>query len=128
MPFFPLHTWLPLAHTEAPTAGSVLLAGILLKLGTYGFLRFSLPMVPEGSRALWATFMGWLAIAGIIYGALCCWVQTDVKKLVAYSSVSHLGFCMLGMFSLLPVGLSGFRALHDQPRHQHRGACSLSWA
>ena len=106
VPFFPLHTWLPLAHTEAPTAGSVLLAGVLLKLGTYGFLRFSLPMVPDGAVA-WATFMGWLAIAGIIYGALCCWVQTDVKRLVAYSSVSHLGFCMLGMFSLLPIGLSG---------------------
>jgi NADH-quinone oxidoreductase subunit M len=106
VPFFPLHTWLPLAHTEAPTAGSVLLAGILLKLGTYGFLRFSLPMVPDGAVA-WATVMGWLAIAGIIYGALCCWVQRDVKKLVAYSSVSHLGFCMLGMFSLLPIGLSG---------------------
>jgi NADH-quinone oxidoreductase subunit M len=106
VPFFPLHTWLPLAHTEAPTAGSVLLAGVLLKLGTYGFLRFSLPLVPDGAVE-WATAMGWLAIAGIIYGALCCWVQTDVKKLVAYSSVSHLGFCMLGMFSLLPVGLSG---------------------
>ncbi len=106
VPFFPLHTWLPLAHTEAPTAGSVLLAGVLLKLGTYGFLRFSLPMVPEGAL-VWAQFMGWLAIAGIIYGALCCWVQSDVKKLVAYSSVSHLGFCMLGMFSLLPIGLSG---------------------
>jgi len=106
VPFFPLHTWLPLAHTEAPTAGSVLLAGILLKLGTYGFLRFSLPMVPEGALA-WAQPMGALAIVGIIYGALCCWVQRDVKKLVAYSSVSHLGFCMLGMFSLLPIGLSG---------------------
>jgi len=106
VPFFPLHTWLPLAHTEAPTAGSVLLAGVLLKLGTYGFLRFSLPMVPDGAVG-WATVMGWLAIAGIIYGALCCWVQRDVKKLVAYSSVSHLGFCMLGMFSLLPVGISG---------------------
>jgi len=106
VPFFPLHTWLPLAHTEAPTAGSVLLAGVLLKLGTYGFLRFSLPMVPAGTLA-WSRVMAWLAIAGIIYGALCCWVQRDVKKLVAYSSVSHLGFCMLGMFSLLPVGLSG---------------------
>ncbi len=106
VPFFPLHTWLPLAHTEAPTAGSVLLAGILLKLGTYGFLRFSLPMVPAGAVD-WAQTMGWLAVAGIIYGALCCWVQRDVKKLVAYSSVSHLGFCMLGMFSFLPIGLSG---------------------
>ncbi len=106
VPFFPLHTWLPLAHTEAPTAGSVLLAGILLKLGTYGFLRFSLPMVPDGAL-YWASTMGTLAIAGVIYGALCCWVQQDIKKLVAYSSVSHLGFCMLGMFSMLPVGLSG---------------------
>jgi NADH-quinone oxidoreductase subunit M len=106
VPFFPLHTWLPLAHTEAPTAGSVLLAGILLKLGTYGFLRFSLPMVPHGALH-WAQALGVLAVAGIIWGALCCWVQRDVKKLVAYSSVSHLGFCMLGMFSLLPVGLSG---------------------
>jgi len=106
VPFWPLHTWLPLAHTEAPTAGSVLLAGVLLKLGTYGFLRFSLPMVPAGS-AYWATTMGALAVAGIIYGALLSWVQRDVKKLVAYSSVSHLGFCMLGMFSFEPVGLSG---------------------
>lgn len=106
VPFFPLHTWLPLAHTEAPTAGSVILAGVLLKLGTYGFLRFSLPMVPEGA-VLWAQWMGGLAVAGVIYGALCSWAQSDMKKLVAYSSVSHLGFCMLGMFSLLPVGLSG---------------------
>ncbi len=106
VPFWPLHTWLPLAHTEAPTAGSVLLAGILLKLGTYGFLRFALPMVPDGTLD-WARVMAVLAIAGIIYGALCCWVQRDVKKLVAYSSVSHLGFCMLGLFSLVPLGLSG---------------------
>jgi len=106
VPFWPLHTWLPLAHTEAPTAGSVLLAGILLKLGTYGFLRFALPMVPAGAVD-WAQVMGALAACGIIYGALCCWVQADVKRLVAYSSVSHLGFCMLGMFSLVPVGLSG---------------------
>jgi NADH-quinone oxidoreductase subunit M len=106
VPLFPLHTWLPLAHTEAPTAGSVLLAGVLLKLGTYGFLRFALPMVPAGALT-WARPMGVLAVAGIIWGALCCWVQSDVKKLVAYSSVSHLGFCMLGMFSLLPIGLSG---------------------
>ncbi len=106
VPLFPLHTWLPLAHTEAPTAGSVLLAGVLLKLGTYGFLRFSLPMVPNGAME-WASLMGVLAVMGIIYGALCSWVQQDVKKLVAYSSVSHLGFCMLGMFSLVDYGISG---------------------
>lgn len=106
VPLFPLHTWLPLAHTEAPTAGSVLLAGVLLKLGTYGFLRFSLPMAPGGAVA-WAPWMAVLAIAGIVYGALVSWAQRDVKKLVAYSSVSHLGFCMLGMFSLHAAGMSG---------------------
>ncbi len=106
VPLFPVHTWLPLAHTEAPTAGSVILAGVLLKLGTYGFMRFALPMLPVGAVAF-APFMGVLAIAGILYGALAAWVQDDVKKLVAYSSVSHLGFCILGMFSLKTSGLTG---------------------
>lgn len=106
VPFFPLHTWLPLAHTEAPTAGSVILAGVLLKLGTYGFLRFSLPMLPDATMRF-APLAAGVAIAGIIYGALVAWAQTDIKKLVAYSSVSHLGFCMLGMFSLTIAGLSG---------------------
>jgi NADH-quinone oxidoreductase subunit M len=106
VPLFPLHTWLPLAHTEAPTAGSVILAAVLLKLGTYGFLRLSLPMLPEASMHF-APMVGWLSVAGIIYGALAAWVQTDVKKLVAYSSVSHLGFCLLGMFSLKMTGLTG---------------------
>ncbi len=106
VPLFPFHTWLPLAHTEAPTAGSALLAGVLLKLGTYGFLRFSLPLLPSASLAL-APFMAVVAIVGIIYAALVAWVQTDVKKLVAYSSVSHLGFCVLGMFSLKIAGVSG---------------------
>lgn len=106
VPLFPLHTWLPPAHTEAPTAGSVILAGVLLKLGTYGFLRLSLPMLPA-STVLFAPFVGSLAIIGIIYGALAAWVQSDVKKLVAYSSVSHLGFCLLGMFSLTTAGLTG---------------------
>ena len=106
VPLFPLHTWLPLAHTEAPTAGSVILAGVLLKLGTYGFCRLSLPMLPQAVVA-WAPFMAGLAIIGIIYAALAAWVQDDVKKLVAYSSVSHLGFCMLGMFSLKLPGLDG---------------------
>ncbi len=106
VPLFPFHTWLPLAHTEAPTAGSALLAGVLLKLGTYGFLRFSLPLLPSASEAL-APFMAVVAIVGIIYAALVAWVQTDVKKLVAYSSVSHLGFCVLGMFTLKIAGVSG---------------------
>jgi len=106
VPLLPLHTWLPLAHTEAPTAGSVLLAGVLLKLGTYGFLRFGVPMLPAAAMAL-APVLAALAIIGIIYGALVAWVQTDVKKLVAYSSVSHLGFVILGMFSLKMAGLTG---------------------
>jgi len=106
VPFFPLHTWLPLAHTEAPTAGSAILAGVLLKLGTYGFFRICLPMLPGATYAL-APFMATLAVIGIIYGALCAWVQSDVKKLVAYSSVSHLGFCMLGMFSMKMAGATG---------------------
>ncbi len=106
VPLFPFHTWLPLAHTEAPTAGSVLLAGVLLKLGTYGFLRFSLPMLPHAT-VQFAPAMAILAIIGIIYAALVAWVQQDVKKLVAYSSVSHLGFCILGMFSLKTAGLTG---------------------
>ncbi|MCG3130853.1 MAG: NADH-quinone oxidoreductase subunit M [Phycisphaerae bacterium] len=106
VPLFPLHTWLPLAHTEAPTAGSVILAGVLLKLGTYGFCRLSLPLLPEASRAF-APALAVLAIVGIIYTALAAWVQTDVKKLVAYSSVSHLGFCMLGLFSMKLAGMNG---------------------
>jgi NADH-quinone oxidoreductase subunit M len=107
VPLFPFHTWLPLAHTEAPTAGSVLLAGVLLKLGTYGFLRLSLPLLPEASVELGIPMISWLAIIGIIYGALCALAQDDIKKLVAYSSVSHLGFCMLGMFALNAEGLAG---------------------
>jgi len=106
IPLFPVHTWLPLAHTEAPTAGSVILAGVLLKLGTYGLYRFVLPMVPA-AVVEWAPFMAVLAIIGILYAALICWVQTDVKKLVAYSSVSHLGFCVLGLMALNPLGLQG---------------------
>lgn len=106
VPIFPFHTWLPLAHTEAPTAGSVILAGVLLKLGTYGLLRFALPMTPQ-AVIHFAPYIGVLAIIGIIYTALICWVQKDIKKLIAYSSVSHLGFCVLGMFALNPEGLSG---------------------
>jgi NADH-quinone oxidoreductase subunit M len=106
VPMFPFHTWLPDAHVEAPTAGSVILAGVLLKMGTYGFLRFSLPILPEGSKHfVW--LMAGLSIVAIIYGALVAMMQPDMKKLVAYSSVSHMGFVMLGMFALNPNGLNG---------------------
>jgi NADH-quinone oxidoreductase subunit M len=107
VPLVPLHTWLPLAHVEAPTAGSVLLAGVLLKLGTYGFLRLCLPLAPDAGLAVGVPLVGTLAVIGIIYGAFCALAQQDFKKLVAYSSVSHLGFCMLGMFALNMTGLSG---------------------
>ncbi len=106
VPVFPLHTWLPLAHTEAPTAGSVILAGVLLKLGTYGILAVAVPMCPSAAVAF-APWMGVLAICGIVIAGLICWVQTDVKKLVAYSSVAHLGFCVLGLFSFTAAGLQG---------------------
>jgi NADH-quinone oxidoreductase subunit M len=108
VPMFPFHTWLPDAHYDAPTAGSVILAGILLKMGTYGFLRFSLPMFPDAANhPRVRTVMIVLAIVGIIYGALVAMAQKDVKKLVAYSSVSHLGFVMLGLFALNPNGING---------------------
>lgn len=106
VPMFPLHTWLPDAHTQAPTAGSVILAGVLLKMGTYGFLRFAIPLFPNAAQAF-APFMMVLAVIGIIYGALVAMVQTDVKKLVAYSSVSHLGFVMLGLFAFNIQGVEG---------------------
>ncbi len=108
VPMFPLHTWLPDAHTEAPTAGSVILASILLKMGTYGFVRFSLPLLPDAAKNHTViTVMAVLSIIGIVYGALASMMQKDWKKLVAYSSVSHLGFCTLGMFALNPAGISG---------------------
>jgi NADH-quinone oxidoreductase subunit M len=106
VPLFPFHTWLPDAHVEAPTAGSVILAGVLLKMGTYGFIRFCLPLFPNASLAL-APWVIALAVIGIIYGAWVSTVQPDVKKLVAYSSVSHLGFVMLGLFTFTPQGLVG---------------------
>ncbi|HTL37762.1 MAG TPA: NADH-quinone oxidoreductase subunit M [Kofleriaceae bacterium] len=106
VPLFPLHTWLPDAHVEAPTAGSVILAGVLLKFGIYGFLRFAMPLFPHGA-AVWATPLAILAIIGIIYGAFVAFAQDDVKKLVAYSSVSHLGFCMIGILSITAMGTSG---------------------
>jgi len=106
VPLFPFHTWLPDAHVEAPTAGSVILAGILLKMGTYGLLRFAIPLFPEATLVL-GPWLARLAVVGIIYGALVAMVQRDVKKLVAYSSVSHLGFVVLGLFSLTVTGVAG---------------------
>ncbi len=106
VPMFPFHTWLPDAHVEAPTAGSVILAGVLLKMGTYGFIRFCLPLFPEAAIQF-APLISILAIIGIIYGALVAMAQTDIKKLVAYSSVSHLGFVMLGMFAFTLEGMAG---------------------
>jgi NADH-quinone oxidoreductase subunit M len=107
VPLVPLHTWLPLAHTEAPTAGSVLLAGVLLKIGTYGFLRLCVPLAPDASLTFGAPLIGTLAVVGILYGSFCALAQADMKKMVAYSSVGHLGFCMLGLFALNEVGLQG---------------------
>ncbi len=106
VPLFPLHTWLPDAHVEAPTAGSVILAGVLLKFGIYGFIRFAMPMFPHGA-AVWAPALAIVSVIGIIYGAFVAFAQDDWKKLVAYSSVSHLGFCMLGIVSVTAMGTSG---------------------
>ncbi|MBS1874599.1 MAG: NADH-quinone oxidoreductase subunit M [Acidobacteria bacterium] len=108
VPMFPFHTWLPDAHTEAPTAGSVILAGVLLKMGTYGFIRFSMPLLPKAAiDPQIVNILVILSLIGIIYGALVSLMQKDWKKLVAYSSVSHLGFCTLGIFAMTPAGLSG---------------------
>jgi len=106
VPVWPLHSWLPDAHVQAPTAGSVILAGVLLKMGTYGMIRFNLAMFPEASVE-WAPIVAGLGVIGIIYGAWVSFAQTDMKKLVAYSSVSHLGFVILGIFSLTPQGIQG---------------------
>lgn len=114
VPLFPFHTWLPDAHVEAPTAGSVLLAGVLLKMGTYGLMRFNLPVFPDAARQ-WAPLIATLAVIGIIYGALVAMVQPDMKKLVAYSSVSHLGFVVLGIFSFTDKGMQG--ALYQMLNH-----------
>jgi NADH-quinone oxidoreductase subunit M len=105
VPMFPFHTWLPDAHTEAPTVGSVLLAAIMLKLGTYGFIRIALPMLPSAAQS-WAPWIGLLAVIGIIYGALCCLAQRDMKRLIAFSSVAHMGFVMLGIATLTTFGIN----------------------
>jgi NADH-quinone oxidoreductase subunit M len=106
VPIFPLHTWLPDAHTEAPTAGSVILAGVMLKVGAYGLIRFNLALFPEASR-YFSGFISVLAVIGIVYGALVALIQTDIKRLVAYSSVSHLGFVVLGIFAFTNQGVAG---------------------
>ena len=125
VPLFPFHTWLPDAHVEAPTAGSVILAGVLLKMGTYGMLRFCLPLFPRASREF-APLISVLAIIGIIYGALVAMVQPDLKKLVAYSSVAHLGFCVLGIFVFNTQGMEG--AIYQMFSHGvSTGGCS-SWS
>ena len=105
VPMFPFHTWLPDAHTQAPTQGSVILAAILLKLGTYGFVRIAIPVLPEAAKA-WAPYIGGLAVIGIIYGALGCLAQTDMKRLIAFSSVAHMGFVMLGISTLTSFGMT----------------------
>jgi NADH-quinone oxidoreductase subunit M len=105
VPMFPFHTWLPDAHTQAPTQGSVILAAILLKLGTYGFVRIAIPILPEAAKA-WAPYIGALAVIGIIYGALGCLAQTDMKRLIAFSSVAHMGYVMLGISTLTSFGMN----------------------
>ncbi|MCX6515951.1 MAG: NADH-quinone oxidoreductase subunit M, partial [Actinobacteria bacterium] len=105
VPMFPFHTWLPDAHTQAPTQGSVILAAVLLKLGTYGFVRIAIPVLPEAAKA-WAPYIGGLAVIGIIYGSLGCLAQTDMKRLIAFSSVAHMGFVMLGISTLTPMGFN----------------------
>jgi NADH-quinone oxidoreductase subunit M len=114
VPMFPFHTWLPDAHVEAPTPGSVILAGVLLKMGTYGFLRFAIPIFPEAAEH-WAWIFLLIGVVGIVYGALVAMVQPDMKKLVAYSSVSHMGYVMIGMFALNQQGVAG--ALYQMLNH-----------
>ena len=125
MPLFPLHTWLPDAHTQAPTAGSVILAGVMLKLGTYGLLRFGLYLFPEAAD--WARpLMLTLAVIGIIYGAIVATMQTDLKRLVAYSSIAHLGFIVLGTFAMTSQAITGGRAADASTTACRPARCSSS--
>ena len=135
-PLFPFHTWLPLVHTEAPTAGSVVLAGVILKMGAYGFVRFSFELFPQASVDI-APIMMTLAVIGIIYGAIVAAMQTDLKRIIAYSSVAHMGFVVLGIFSLTVIGLDGavFTMLsppaHDRravPRDRHASTSAATRA
>ena len=126
VPIFPLHTWLPDAHTEAPTNGSIVLAALLLKAGPYGLLRFNLDLFPEASR-YFADAIGILAVVGIVYGAVVAMMQTDVKRLVAYSSVSHMGFVILGIFTFTDAGHERRRHADGEPRPVDRACCS-SWS
>jgi len=106
VPIWPLHTWLPDAHTEAPAAGSIILAGVMLKMGTFGFIRYAMPLFPQAALA-WAPAVAVLGVIGIVYGSFMCMAQTDLKRLIAYSSVAHLGFVMLGLSALTPEAVSG---------------------
>jgi NADH-quinone oxidoreductase subunit M len=124
-PLVPLHTWLPDAHTEAPTAGSLVLAAVVIKVGTYGLVRFNLGLFPESSM-YFRTLVMVLAVVGIVYGAIVCIVQRDVKRLVAYSSVSHIGFIVLGIFALSAQGMSG-SVLQMVNHGCQRARCSSWW-
>ena len=117
VPMWPVHTWLPDAHVEAPTAGSVILAGVLLKMGGYGFLRFSIPMLPDASTTLAPLVFG-LSIVAVIYTSLVALAQTDMKKLIAYSSVAHMGFVTAGTFALNRAGRRGRDVPDAEPRHR----------
>ena len=121
LPVVPFHTWLPDAHTEAPTAGSVILAGLLLKTGAYGMLRFVVPLFPDAAHTFAPVAMA-LGVVGILYGAILAFGQTDLKRLVAYTSVSHLGFVLVGIFAWNELALQGAVMTDDLPRHQHRRA------
>ena len=125
VPLFPFHTWLPDAHVEAPTAGSVILAGVLLKMGTYGFLRFAIPFFPQAAADFTPMFICAVDDRGIIYGSLMAMAQSDIKKLVAYSSVAHLGFCMLGIFSGTQAGHAGRRCSRWSTTASRRARCFL---